>query len=213
LSGGYLDIGLDTYGNFSNPNEGKTGGPGFYPNAIAVRGPASGNYAYLAGTGTLAGGIDTANATTFNTVTISITPTNQLSVYMQYAGSSTNQLMLSVDLSAYTRPDNLMFGFTAGTGGQDDYHLIRDLTIAASTSSRWKGVDGYFANTANWNPNVVPSGSDVLLDNSTVNTAQAIDLGGVNQTVRSVQSMRRSVTRSATEPSKFLTAAPLRGSS
>jgi len=187
LDGGYLGIGLDTYGNYSNPNEGKVGGIGFAPNAIAVRGPASGNYAYLAGTGTLAGGINTADATTFNTVTISITPTNQLSVYMQYAGSSNNQLMLSVDLSAYTRPDNLMFGFTAGTGGSYDNHLIRNLTVAASTTSLWKGVDGNFGNTANWNPNVVPSGSDVLLDNSTVTTAQSIDLGGVNQKVRSVQ--------------------------
>jgi fibronectin-binding autotransporter adhesin len=186
LSGGYLGIGLDTYGNYSNPNEGKVGGPGPLQSAIAVRGPEAGGYAYLAGTGTLAGGIDTTDATTFNTVTISITPTNQLSVYMQYAGSSTTQLMLSVDLSAYTRPDDLMFGFTAGTGGSDDNHLIRNLTIAASTTSLWKGVDGSFGNTANWNPNVVPSGSDVLLDNSTVNAAQAIDLGGVNQKVRSV---------------------------
>jgi autotransporter-associated beta strand protein len=187
LSGGYLGIGLDTYGNYSNPNEGKVGGPGVVQSAIAVRGPESGGYAYLAGTGTLAGGIDTTDATTFNTVTISITPTNQLSVYMQYAGSSTTQLMLSVDLSAYTRPDNLMFGFTAGTGGSDDNHLIRDLTIAAATTSLWKGVDSNFGNTANWNPNVVPAGSDVLLDNSTVSTAQSIDLGaGQTRLVRSV---------------------------
>jgi autotransporter-associated beta strand protein len=190
LTGGYLGIGLDTYGNYSNPNEGKVGGPGFFPNAIAVRGPESGNYAYLAGTGTLPGGIDTANATTFNTVTISITPTNQLSVYMQYAGSGTTQLMLSVDLSAYTRPDNLMFGFTAGTGGQDDNHLIRDLTIATATASLWKNTsgDGTWANSANWNPNFVPANnSDLLLDNSTVSTAQTIDLGvGQSRIVRSV---------------------------
>ncbi len=189
LSGGYLGIGLDTFGNYSNPNEGKVGGTGFNPNSIDVRGPASGSYAYLAGTGTLPGGINTTDATTFNTVTISITPTNQLSVYMQYAGSSTTQLMLSVDLSAYTRPDNLMFGFTAGTGGQDDNHLIRGLTIATATASLWKGGDGTWANGANWNPNFVPAdSSDILLDNSTVSTAQAIDLGaGLNRKVRSVQ--------------------------
>ncbi|MDQ6529841.1 hypothetical protein [Flavobacterium sp. LHD-85] len=40
LRGGYIGIGLDAYGNFSQPTDGpKAGGPGFRPNSIALRGP------------------------------------------------------------------------------------------------------------------------------------------------------------------------------
>ncbi|MBK8046780.1 MAG: hypothetical protein IPK16_06435 [Anaerolineales bacterium] len=52
LSGGYLGLGLDEFGNYSNPNEGRIGGPGAIPQAVAVRGPGTGttNYRYLVGT-------------------------------------------------------------------------------------------------------------------------------------------------------------------
>jgi hypothetical protein len=60
IAGGFLAIGLDEFGNFSNPIEGRNGGPGFRPNAVVVRGPGDGttnplnehgasNYAYLSG--------------------------------------------------------------------------------------------------------------------------------------------------------------------
>lgn len=38
LAGGYVGVGLDAYGNYANPNEGKVGGPGERPNAIVLRG-------------------------------------------------------------------------------------------------------------------------------------------------------------------------------
>src|SRR5690606_38326410 len=45
LSGAYIGIGLDEYGNFTNAIEGKDG-PGFRPNNISIRGPGEGFEGY-----------------------------------------------------------------------------------------------------------------------------------------------------------------------
>ena len=39
LAAGYLGVGIDAFGNFSNATEGRIGGIGSTPNAVAVRGP------------------------------------------------------------------------------------------------------------------------------------------------------------------------------
>ena len=44
VTGGYLGIGLDAYGNFARSSEGKNGGPsGLSPNSIVFRGPTTNN--------------------------------------------------------------------------------------------------------------------------------------------------------------------------
>ena len=55
LSNGYLGLGLDEFGNYSNPNEGRNGGPGQRKEAVVIRGPGNltTGYTYLAGTATL----------------------------------------------------------------------------------------------------------------------------------------------------------------
>ncbi len=193
LKGGYLGIAIDEYGNFSNPTEGRIGGPGATPDAFVVRGPGDGTtgYDYLGGTGSLTTSIDTPNVgtrpTTFNQVQMLLSPTNQLTVTLQQGGTSP-QTVLSLDLSGYARPDTLKYGFSSGTGASTNYHEVRNLNVTTLVANLWDNGDGnsQWGTTNNWNPNVVPSiGSDILLNNTFVTTAQTIDTGA-NRTIRSL---------------------------
>jgi autotransporter-associated beta strand protein len=197
LAGGYLGVALDEYGNFSSASEGRVGGlngtTGLVPDSIAVRGPGSGlnGYAYLGGTNTLPQSIDSATRPTqTNTVQILVSATNQLTVTLQQGGTSP-QTVLQMDLSGYSRPDTLKFGFASGTGGSTNYHLVNNLNVTTLTSNLWSGGAGetgdrLWASNANWDPTIVPTvGADILFDNSHVNSAQSIDTGA-NRTVRSI---------------------------
>jgi hypothetical protein len=192
LAGGYIGVGIDEYGNYSSTSEGKTGGisGGLTPDAIAVRGSQSSNYAYLGGSGTLATSIDTPSVGTrpiaINTVQILLTATNQLTVTLQQSGVNP-QTVLQMDLSAYTRPETLKLGFTAGTGGLTNYHEVRNIQASTIAASLWNNQGtSTWGNNVNWSPTVVPtSGSDILFDDTFVSTNQTIDVGE-NRTVRGV---------------------------
>lgn len=194
LGGGYLGIALDEYGNFSAASEGRVGGlngtTSRVPQSIAVRGPGSGlnGYAYLGGTSTLAQSIDSAiRPTQTNTVQMLLSTTNQLTVTLQQGGTSP-QTVLQMDLSGYARPDTLKMGFSAGTGGLNNFHDVRNLNITTLTSNLWSGggADGLWGTNANWNPAAVPSnGADILFDNTYINSAQTINTGA-NRNVRSI---------------------------
>jgi len=196
LNGGYLGVAIDEFGNFSNPSEGRVGGIGFTPDSFAVRGPGDGTtgYDYLGGTASLtssSGSIDTPSVgsrpTTFNQVQLLISPTNQLTVTLQQGGTSA-QTVLSLDLSGYARPDTLKYGFSSGTGDLTNYHEVRNLNVTTLVANLWDGGqgDGLWGSSNNWNPNILPAaGSDILLNNTFVSTAQTINTG-TNRTVRSL---------------------------
>jgi autotransporter-associated beta strand protein len=198
MNGGYIGVGIDEFGNYSNPSEGRIGGIGSTPNAIAVRGPGSGlnGYDYLGGTSNLgANSIAFPGSTTRPTgansrsIEVIITATNQMTVYLSSGGGSYIPLY-SIDLSGYTRPDSLIMGFTSGTGGSTDIHEIQNVSLSSVTASLWtaNGADGLWGTGNNWVGNTVPATfADVLLDNTYATSAQAINLGGVTRTVRSLQ--------------------------
>lgn len=210
LAGGYLAISLDDFGNFSNPTEGRTGGPGSRPNAVAVRGPGDGynGYEFIAGTGdgttpALTQQLDFPSYTTrpdqggadYRHVEILITPTNQLTVWLQFGADGVLTKVLEADLSGYLRPETLKFGFTSGTGGATEIHELRALTVATLVANLWdnganggSGATGDWSVAANWNPDVPVTGDDILFDNTFVSVNQTVNVGvGTTRVVRSIQ--------------------------
>ncbi|MGD0280273.1 MAG: hypothetical protein ABSC11_13345, partial [Smithella sp.] len=162
ISGGYVGIGLDEFGNFSNPTEGRYLGPGSYPNTVTVRGSVVGfgngavgqttsttSYPWIATSAN--NGSLWSNATTrpsqtgtdYRKVVIVISPGPNpvASVWIQFGyNQPLTQMVSGQALSAIsvTSPDQLLeIGFAASTGGSTNYHEIRNLLVTnqgASTS-------------------------------------------------------------------------------
>jgi hypothetical protein len=140
LTNAYVGIGLDEWGNFglqnfcNVPTGVGTNGPGpsgRYPNYLIVRGPgnAQSGYTYEAG----APVVDPANSnekllgssiSDDRHVTILITPSGQLSVYITFPDGNTQTVASNVQLPA-NPPDWLQLGFVASTGGSTNFHDIR----------------------------------------------------------------------------------------
>jgi Ca2+-binding RTX toxin-like protein len=145
--GGYLGIGFDEFGNYSNPTEGRQGGPGFTPDSIAVRGSQANNYAYLTGTETLPYSIDVPTATNREQARrrarIVLTPEGLLSVQVDAnsdgdytdAGESPESLQnYNIVAANGALPDTFTFGFASGTGIFRNVHEIRTLDVSTFTA-------------------------------------------------------------------------------
>lgn len=155
LSGGYLGLGLDEFGNYSNPTEGRVGGTTSVPNAVAIRGPGSGTsgYDYLAGTTRLdrapwnlprldcpsnmsgCGNGTTRPPDTFYSrqVQIVVTPVGaayQVKVAMKFSKDAPAWTPLFGPFTMPTSaPGTLKMGFAASTGGAYNNHEIRNLSV------------------------------------------------------------------------------------
>jgi uncharacterized repeat protein (TIGR01451 family) len=147
LSNGYLGFAIDEWGNFKNAGDRcKNGGPGPTPDSISVRGPGNGdnsgtNYAYIAGTGALTPGIDSPGGATrplptsyYRHVLIYVTPNGDGTVtytvkwLTSLFGSFTT--VLTGTTGALTTPATLKLGFTASTGGSNNYHEVRNVKVS-----------------------------------------------------------------------------------
>ncbi|MEH8171790.1 DUF6701 domain-containing protein [Aeromonas veronii] len=146
FAGGWLGVGLDEYGNFSNPNEGKVGGPGARAQAIAIRGGVGSSYRYLAGT--------TANISPRVDVrgTSSAQPGHlyRLRIDSRVAGRSMvsldrntgsgfSTLVAPFDAMATAGqeqvPADFLLSLTGSTGGANNNHELDDIQICALRSN------------------------------------------------------------------------------
>ncbi|MBO0356627.1 cadherin-like domain-containing protein [Hymenobacter sp. BT186] len=145
VSRGYIGIGIDEFGNFANPTEGRNGGPGFTPDAISIRGAGDGSsatdYPYLTGTALNQLGfsldVPTARAQSgsadYRRAFIDVVPTGsgstrtyRITVRVQH-GSVVTTTVDNVTVS--TPPDRLRLGFSGSTGSLTNVHEIRNLNI------------------------------------------------------------------------------------
>lgn len=228
VTGGYFGVALDVYGNYSNPTEGRIGGVGAVPNAVVVRGPGTGQtgYNYLSGTGgynytatgtatvkdagdpAVAGlpyslsfptATDRPNQTlSYRNVEITLSSTSQLTVKMQFGEDAVWRTLVTANMSSFTRPDMMAFGFSSGTGGANQvYEIGNSFSVTATAASNtyfWdntastnKGQWGTGGDAnKNWltdtNP---PSKNNVIFNDSYVSSAQTVSLTS-NQTVGSM---------------------------
>ena len=161
LSGAYIGIGLDEFGNFSNAVEGKDGRD-FRPNSVVIRGPGNGfsGYNYIAGkrTDEEAGGLPAAdqfpissggwstnrvtdpNKAGYRKVFIDLQPAESgvgfvLNLEMLVTTTDNEPRMVSIfeDLPYdFEASDYLKVGFAASTGGSTNFHEIKNIVVEVS---------------------------------------------------------------------------------
>jgi uncharacterized repeat protein (TIGR01451 family) len=147
LTGGYMGIGIDEYGNYSNPTEGRNGGPGFVKNVVGLRGPAP-TYAYLGGSQVISsdngtgdnGGIDYNTTTStrptaaqfYRRVQVSLEPHDGFyTVTVKWKKSQTAPFTTLFGPVTMTDvpPAMLKLGLAASTGSLHNFHEIRNMVI------------------------------------------------------------------------------------
>ncbi len=142
LSGGYVGVAIDQFGNFVNTGDRchNGGNNGRIQNTIVLRGSAANGYNYLthAGVTSVATGNSTATAAIGranpNKVFVDIVPANgaySITVKLRTTGGTTT--VINKYQTTHTPPNNLKLGLAASTGGSTNYHEIRNVTITTPT--------------------------------------------------------------------------------
>jgi gliding motility-associated-like protein len=150
VSKGYLAIGLDEFGNFSNPNEGRQGGPAQIPGSVTLRGKGDGsaltpdNYKFLVTKQTdllgvsLVGDptkrISDTTQTGYRKVSIELIPNAlggyNVNVYLTKGGiPQTKSKIIDNYYYPEVAPTNLRYGFASSTGNSTNFHEIRNVSI------------------------------------------------------------------------------------
>ena len=156
LSRGYFGLGIDEFGNYSNPTEGRIGGIGFKPNCVGLRGPVSTNYAWVTGNSAPGFSLQYGQTTSrpsdteyYRRFQIIISPDNSTSVTKYTvtlkAATATNGSFQTV-FGPYELPSvppaQLKLGFAASTGDGINFHEVRNLYITTIGGIRvTKNVD------------------------------------------------------------------------
>jgi hypothetical protein len=147
IEGGYVGIGLDRYGNFSNgaqtsqdPTTGGSmatlapSGPGPRSNNIVLRGSQQSKYQYVSGVAAQRSLSGTTRTNSKTRVHITINKDNIMNVEVSYDGGvSYVPTIMDINLSTVAgqggMPSTFKLGFAASTGGATDVHEIQNLAV------------------------------------------------------------------------------------
>lgn len=158
FAGGWLGVGIDEYGNFSNPTEGRQGGPGFRVDSVAIRGSGSGsgatygagltNYAYHAGTNTLSPQVDNNGAAVpphhYRIIVDHSNGVNALVSVERDVGAGYVTLVAPYDAKAQASqaavPNGWLLSYTGSTGGCNNIHEIDSLQVCATSQTSLSGI-------------------------------------------------------------------------
>ncbi|MBI3778343.1 MAG: hypothetical protein HY274_05445 [Gammaproteobacteria bacterium] len=150
FAGGWLGIGIDEYGNFSNPTEGRSGGPGFRVDSVAVRGSGSGTtgYAYHAGTNTLTPQVDNNGAAVpphhYRIIVDHSNGVNAMVSVERDTGAGYVTLVAPYDAKAQAGqaavPTGWLLSYTGSTGGCNNIHEIDSLQVCATSQTSMTGI-------------------------------------------------------------------------
>jgi len=148
FAGGWIGIGLDEYGNFSNPSEGKVKGPGARAQSVAIRGSASSGYMYLAGTAaSLTPGIDVRevnNAAPNHRyrITVDSREAGEALVLVERDVKDGNGFQVLIpEFNARNIPgqggvpDDFYLSITGSTGGANNNHELDNFQVCALASN------------------------------------------------------------------------------
>jgi MSHA biogenesis protein MshQ len=147
FAGGWLGIGFDEYGSFSQATEGRVGGTTARPQAIGVRAASSTNYGWLGGTTTLSPILSSTGSTLARgdryriTVDSRITSPQTVSFQLERrlaGGSSYSTLLTSSNLLSLGQPAppaNLLLSYAASTGDNTNFHEITNIQVCTQKPS------------------------------------------------------------------------------
>lgn len=138
IPGGFLGLGIDEYGNFSTPGCGGwtcSGGTGFAPNAVALRGLTSNSNPYITGATpgfSLWSNVLTRQYATQHTYTITMTSAGMISVAIDGTTyiSNVNAAAQTGSIPAYLR-----VGIASSTGGVTNIHEIYSFSVSSLASA------------------------------------------------------------------------------
>ncbi len=195
VSKGYIGVGLDEFGNFSNPTEGRQGGiPGQSVGSVTLRGKGNGdaltanNYPFLTSVKTSTLGFDLvgnsatrqpdSTSTNYRRVSIQMAPNPtigyNITVIITRGGSKlTSTTVINNYHYPEAAPAMLRYGVASSTGASTNFHEIRNVFIDVLAK------DQLVAPVATNDNLTVCEGNqamiDISLNDRTVNTGSSIN--------------------------------------